>query len=391
MTALDALSLLSVVLADVGIVYLAFAAIAVRRIARRDEPGADSTRPDASWPSVTVLKPLHGLEPGLAENLESFLRQDYPGPVQLVFGVQREGDPAIGVVRRLQQAYPERDLGLVVDARLFGSNRKVSNLINMSASIAGDVVVLADSDIRVRPDYLRRLVAVLDRPGVGAVTCLYGGLPGGNAWSRLATLSIGTHFLPGAAVGVASRLASPCMGSTIALRRSVLERIGGFRGLADELADDYALGAAVRRLDLGVPVASFAVEHVCPERSWRELAGQELRWQRTVRRIDPVGHAASLVTHPFAFALAAFALAPGYVTLGLAVGALAARAMLCLAVERAFGLHRHPYRLIPVRDILSFVLFAASFLGRGVSWRGHQFEVARTGALLPKAMRPDAT
>jgi ceramide glucosyltransferase len=238
--------------------------------------------------------------------------------------------------------------------------------------------------MRAPPDYLFRLVAELDQPGVGAVTCLYHGLPVGHLWSRLSALGIDTHFLPNVVMGVSLGAATPCMGSTIALRRETLERIGGFRALADTLADDYELGAAVRGLGLTVGIPPFTIGHVCPERSLRQLVAQELRWLRTVRQIAPAGHLGSLVGHPAAFAAVALALGPGPIAGAVLFTAIAARVALCLAVERTFGLRRHPYWLIPARDALSFALFVASFFGRGVTWRGRRYDVARTGALTPK-------
>jgi ceramide glucosyltransferase len=332
-----------------------------------------------------VLKPLHGAEAGLFESLSSFCAQDYPGPVQIICGVQSAGDPAIAVVREVERAFPELQVDLVVDPRQHGSNRKVSNLINMAAEIRHDVVVLADSDMRVAPDYLRRLAGELARPGVGAVTCLYHGIPLGGVWSRLSALSIDTHFLPSIAVGLGLGLAKPCFGSTIALTTATLEEIGGFRAVADDLADDYELGAAVRRLGLDVVVPPFAIGHVCAELSFGDLFRQELRWIRTIRQIEPAGHAGSILAHPLPLALLALCLAPGALTLASCGVAILARMALCLAVERSFGLRRHSYWLVPARDLLSFAVFVASFFGRDVSWRGHSYGVTPRGVLIPKA------
>ena len=373
------LALVALGAAALGLVYLALALVLVFRLARLQ------TARSASYPSVTVLKPLHGAEAGLFESLSSFCAQDYPGPVQIVCGVQSAGDPAVTVVREVERAFPELQLDLVVDPRQHGSNRKVSNLINMAAEIRHDVVVLADSDMRVAPDYLRRLAGELARPGVGAVTCLYHGIPLGGVWSRLSALSIDTHFLPSIAVGLGLGLAKPCFGSTIALTTATLEEICGFRAVADDLADDYELGAAVRRLGLDVVVPPFAIGHVCAELSFGDLFRQELRWIRTIRQIEPAGHAGSILAHPLPLALLALCLAPGALTLASCGVAILARMALCLAVERSFGLRRHSYWLVPARDLLSFAVFVASFFGRDVSWRGHSYGVTPRGVLIPKA------
>ncbi len=165
------------------------------------------------------------------------------------------------------------------------------------------MIVLADSDMLVGRDYLDRVVAALERPGVGAVTCLYRGIAVPGIWSRLATQWIDFHFLPSVVVGMALGLAKPCFGSTIALRRDTLERIGGFMAFKDRLADDYAIGEAVRGLGLSVAVPrDLVLGHTCTAASFGALLRQELRWSRTIRSLDPAGFVGSAVTHPIAWA-----------------------------------------------------------------------------------------
>lgn len=373
--------LMLLALTVIGIGYLAVAAIFLLRLARpRSEHSAE-------LPALTVLKPLHGDEPDLAANLASFVAQEYPAAVQFVFGVQHSGDLAIAAVRAVQEAYPDRDIALIVDGRQHGSNRKVSNLANMAEHARHGTILLADSDMRAPPGYLRRVMAMLGVPGVGLVTCPYHGLPIETPWSRLTALGIDSHFLPGIAMGIGLGVGHPCMGSTIALRRETLDRIGGFASVANELADDHVIGAKVRALGLAVVVSPFTVGHTCAERSLRDLLRQELRWLRTVRQVEPAGHAGSLITHPLAYATVALVLEPGPIAAAAFGLACAARVGVCLVAERAFGLKRHSYWLVPMRDLLSFALFAASFFGRAVSWRGHDYDVAKSGALLPKMTR----
>jgi len=335
---------------------------------------------DASAPAVTVLKPLHGDEAGLFENLLSVCEQDYPGPVQLVFGVENPNDPALAVVERLRAAYPGRLIELVVDTRVMGSNPKIANLINMSERIVHDIVVLADSDIRVQRDYLSRLVRALERFG-GAVTCPYYGISADNLWSRLAQMTIDSHFLPGVVVGARLKLSRPCLGSTIALRRQSLIAIGGFEPLADCLADDYVLGELLQARGEPVTVLPLAVGHVCSELSFAELWRHELRWALTIRTIDPLGYLGWAVTHAFPLALIAWAIGGGWPAIGLGLAALACRAVLIFAIERGYGLPRHPYWLIPMRDLLSFAVFLSGFVARDVSWRGHHYQLMSEGIL----------
>ena len=366
------------VIAAAGCGYLLAATILVGRFARHGARGDAAVTPD-----VTILKPLHGNEQGLFENLASFCAQDYAGRVQVIFGVQDPNDGAVAVVERLRSVPGARDLDLVIDSAVHGLNRKVSNLLNMARSIRHDVVVIADSDMRVDPHYLSRVVMALERPGVGAVTCLYYGDPLTGIWARLCALAINAHFLPGVVIGLALGRARPCFGSTIALRRRTLEEIGGFVAFVDCLADDYAIGAALRTHGRAISIPPFAIAHMCTQTSLPELWRHELRWARTIRSIDPVGYAGSIVAHPLPWALIAVLLGAASTALvpaiSIALAAMACRMALLRQVEQAYALPRQAYWLVPARDLLSFALFAASFLGRDVSWKGHRYQMVAGG------------
>ena len=335
-------------------------------------------------PSVTVLKPLHGDEPGLLDNLGSFCSQDYPGPIQVVFGVQDPRDGAVAVVEHLQKTQAAGDLDLVIDGKVHGLNRKISNLVNMAPRIRHDVVVLADSDMRVERNYLSRVTAALDEPGVGAVTCLYYGVPVAGMWSSLSALAINAHFLPGVVFGSALGLARPCFGSTLALRRQTLGEIGGFIAFVDCLADDYAMGAAFRARGYAISIPPFAVAHMCTEASARDFWRHELRWARTIKSIDPLGYAGSIAAHPLPWALIAALLGAGSTAflpaIAIAVVSIGCRVALLRQVERAYALPSQAYWLVPARDLLSFILFVVSFFGRDVSWKGHRYRMVAGGS-----------
>ena len=334
-------------------------------------------------PGVSLLKPLYGDEPFLLRNLASFCAQDYAGPIEVVFGVGHADDAAVAVVDRLRDAFPTLDLKLVVDERRWGTNGKVSNLVNMAERAQHPVIVLADSDMLVGRDYLSRVVAALDGPGVGAVTCLYRGLAVPGIWSRLATLWIDCHFLPSVVVGMALGLAKPCFGSTIALRRDTLERIGGFMAFKDRLADDYAVGEAVRGLGLSVSVpGDLVLGHTCAVLSFGALLRQELRWSRTIRSLDPLGFLGSAVTHPIAWAtLAAVWSGFGTAALGMLAAAVASRLLLQLFVARSIGTRPNGLILGPVRDYAAFLVFLLSFWPGSIDWRGHRFALQPDGTI----------
>jgi ceramide glucosyltransferase len=371
-----AASLACYVAAALGCVYALVAAYAARRFVA----AASSTQTTGS-PAVTILKPLHGAEPNLYANLARFCAQDYPAPVQIVFGVSDPADPAIEVVRKIVAAFPDRDLTLAISSRRHGSNRKISNLVNMASEARHDVLVISDSDIVVDPVYLKNIAASLQQPGVGLVTCLYRGVAAEGAWARLAAAAIDYHFLPSVLVGLMFGLAAPCFGSTIAIRKETLAAIGGFQSVADQLADDYALGAAVRCAGLSVAIPAHIVGHECTQSSAQGLFRHELRWARTIRSVDPLGFAGTAITHALPLALLGLLLGGMTPLAALVPVALTCRAALQMELDRAFRLRKGFYWLGPLRDVVSFAVFVASFFGRGVEWRGHRYGVQADNTL----------
>jgi ceramide glucosyltransferase len=355
--------------------YLLAAAAASLRFARRDLP-----QPRQS-PPVSILKPLYGAEPGLYENLLSAAEQDYPVH-QLVLGVADPKDGAVPVARALISDRPHSDIALVVAPQRHGSNAKISNLQNMLPAARYDILVIADSDIRVGRGYLAAVVAPLLAPRTGLVTCLYRGVSSGGPWSELGALFVNFGFLPAALLAEALGAGGGCFGATMALRRSVLAGCGGFARLRDELADDYRLGEAVRALGLEVVLSRFLVDTRVWEPTFRDLWRHELRWARTMRSVAPIGYAGSILMYPIA--IAAFAA----VASRFALTACAFLAISCLLrwisarlIAGALGLATTKLWLLPVRDLLSFAVFVASFLGRSVVWRDRAFRVEASGRL----------
>ncbi|MEJ0027105.1 MAG: bacteriohopanetetrol glucosamine biosynthesis glycosyltransferase HpnI [Rhizomicrobium sp.] len=371
---LHSLGWLFVALSLAGALYTLLAASIVGRFAAVRVPSA------GEFPAVTLLKPLHFDSVGLEEDLDTFLAQDYPAPIQIVFGVQDAADPAIAVVNHLKARHPGIDIELVIDPRRYGSNAKVCNLINMMEHARHGALVLSDSDIAVPRDYLRRVVGALQQPGIGAVTCPYTGRAGASAWSTLAAMGTSYEFLPNMIFGTWWGVADACLGSTIALRKTTLDLIGGFDAFSNYLADDYEMGRAIRHRGMRVRVLPMAVTHRCTEETLRDLFHHELRWSRTVRILRPVSHLGTIVTFPLPVALAALAVL-GIPGIAAVSAALFARFILKRRVEKAFGAASGPYWLLPIRDTLSAAVFMASFFGQKVAWRGTRLKVEPSGAM----------
>lgn len=336
----------------------------------------------AEWPAVTVLKPIHGTEPALAANLAALFAQDYPAPVQIIFGTRNADDPALAVIAEARKAYPSADIDIIISDRRWGANNKLSNLANMDEVGRHPLVVIADSDVDWAPDTLRRLAGALADPGVGLASCLHVGRGDAGVWSVLAAMDLSYRFMPSVLMGVALGMAKPTLGPTMAFTRETLHRIGGFAAFGDVLADDYEMGKAVRALGLRTVLPPFNITHGCSEPTLPELARHELRWTVTIFRIDHAGFAGSIVVHTLPMALIGAALA-GFSTAGLAVlaAAFASRALVRLRMDIASGTVSGPLMLVPFRDLLSFALFCATFFVHKVDWRGSQFRVTRDGRL----------
>lgn len=356
--------------ATLGCFYFVFVGLSVLRYRMREHGSAGAPVP------VSVIVPLCGAEPGLAPRLRALRDQDYAAPVEVLCGTLDPDDPAIEVVRQLAAERADRSVVCHVETHAHGQNLKVANLANIAKHAKHDTLVLIDSDIVVGRHYLAGVVAELQRPGVGAVTCLYYGIHDGGLWSKLGALSANTHFLPNVVGGLTLGLARPCFGATIALTRDMLRRIGGFAAFADQLWDDYAIGDAVRGTGHDVAVAPFAVGHVYTAVSAGDLIAHKVRQDCTIKSINPLGHTGSVITHPFPLALIAAGLGGGDQALALGAIALACRVGLWWCVEQRFDVRPQNYMLIPVRDLISFGAYVASFFVVAVTWRGQRYRLS---------------
>lgn len=358
--------------------------VGARRVLKAVARPRPASADDAALPGVTILKPLKGLEADLFENLSTFCRQDYP-KFQVVFGVADASDPAVQIVQRLREQYPNVATDLVIDPRVYGTNYKISNLENMHATSLHDVLVIADSDIRVRSDYLRHIVAALSDPKVGVATCLYRAVSSGDFPSFVESLFVNTDFVP--MVMVASVVENPtyAFGATMALRRSVLDEIGGFRALTNFLADDYYLGQRVAQRGYRLALVDMIVETVLAVGSWPGLVDHQLRWARTYRNVRPRGYFASILTHGVlwsilhlflnGFSTGAWAIALGLAGVRVLTASVISNHYLHAPLSFAQAL------LVPVKDLFVSSIWFTAFLGDTVQWSGTEFRVHPDGEM----------
>ena len=337
-------------------------------------------------PPVSILKPLKGLDPEIYESFRSHCRQDY-AQYEIIFGVSDPQDPARQAVERLRQEFPQHAIRLIVCSQALGANTKVSNLAQMVCAAQYDHLIVSDSDIRVEPDYLRRVIAPLADARVGMVTCLYRGIAGPTQGSRLESLGISTDFCAG--VLVARSLEGSVrfgLGSTMAFRRRELEAIGGFESFVDYLADDYELGKRIAALGLEVRLSRLVVETFLPAYDMRGFFAHQLRWARGVRDSRPAGYVGLLFTFAWQWAVLAVIVSGGAAwAWGITALAVPLRLLVAGTVGTRVLKDRQLARFLawlPFRDMVAVLVWLASFASNTVTWRGQRFHL-KDGKIVP--------
>lgn len=358
-----------------------------RRFGEHNRPTSEPA-PDFT-PPLTVLKPMRGSYRDSYANLASFCRQDYPC-YEILFGVNDADDPTIPVIHRLMSEFPNLPISLVIGTALPGSkeqasNDKVAKLCRLAREAHNEILVVSDGDIRVAPDYLRRIADAFRDRRVGVVTSLYRGNTESNLWSELEDLSLTTDFLAG--VLVARKLGVKfALGATMAVRREALDAIGGFESLADAAADDHELGRRIARRGYHVGLATTVPETECGTHNFCSYFEHHLRWAVVTRTSQPLGHAGFLFAQGLPWTIVALLLAPSW---KIAAGFIAAYLVLRFALAFTLGsrglgdpIVKAKWYLVPFRDALAFVIWCASLFLRRVRWQDSVYEVRR-GRLIP--------
>jgi len=392
----QSVEVLTTVLAVAGMGYFVAAMVAARAFLRSRR----ATLP-AFAPGVSILKSLKGIDPGMIDAFRSHCRQTYTGEFELLFGVSSLADPAVAAVELLRLDFPHRSIRLIECPLRLGTNGKVSTLTQLAEHARFDFLLINDSDITVSPRYLERVMAHFappqEEPGkashskapvkVGLVTALYRGRAHGTLASRFEALGIATDFQAGVLL---SKMIEGGLhyglGSTLAVSREALDRIGGLITLVDYLADDYELGARVDRAGYRVALSAEVVETAIPAYGWRGFADHQLRWSRTVRDSRPLGYVGLIFTHGLGWALLNV-LASGLSPVSLWLLGLSFFLRLTLAMmvgAEVLGDHQVLPRLwlLPLRDMAALGIWVAGFAGNTIVWRGHRF-VLHGGKLHP--------
>jgi ceramide glucosyltransferase len=343
--------------------------------------------PAGFLPAVTLLKPVHGDEPRLEHNLESFFRQDYP-KFELIFGAREASDPALAIVERLRRRYPEVRVKVALSGEPDRPNAKVCSLEKMVPLATTDYYIISDSDVHVQPNYIREVMAPFADPQVGMVTCLYRGVPTGGIWSRLEALGMSVEMTAGVVVANTLEGMKFALGPTMAGRRNAIEQAGGMSALADYCADDYVLGNSIAELGYTVLISNHVIDHIVLNRNFRASVLHQVRWMKSTRFSRPKGHMGTALTFAMPFGLLSLigGVLMGNATAGLAVFGAALLNRIILSIATGWGVVRDPESvkyawLYPLRDLMGFGFWLASYWGTTIVWRGELYRLKYGGKM----------
>lgn len=322
---------------------------------------------------ISILKPLSGNDEGLAENLRSFFEQRYPH-FEILFAVRRAEDAAVAVVERLRHEYASVPARLIVTGEPTHPNAKVFSLNCMVKEARHDLLVMSDSDVRVTPDMLACLSSEFQKQRAGLITCPYRAVAGRSFWSTLEAIGMNTEFLGGVLVARMLEGMKFALGPTIAARRDVLERIGGFDRLKDYLAEDFMMGKLAAESGFRVILSSYIIEHRIGDETFGINLRHRLRWARSTRRSRSWGYVGQIFTYPLPLSLLLWTLGPNWWPLVL----LTAWFRFAAAWVVAWWVLRDPvtqrrWWLVPLQDVMSFCMWIAGFFGNTILWRGRRY------------------
>jgi len=344
--------------------------------------------PDRFLP-VTLLKPLCGDEPNLRANIASFFDQEYP-VFEIIFGARSADDPALAVVKEVSQEYPSVPVRIVLSGEPTAANAKICSLQKMYAAARYDHLIISDSDVQVKSSYIREVVTDLLDPEVGMTTCVYRGATSGGLWPRLEALGMSVEMTAGVLVSELLEGMQFALGPTMAIKREVLESIGGLGPLAIYCADDYELGRRVAESGKRVVLSKHVVEHVVVNRSLAPSMLHQIRWMKSTRFSRPAGHAASVLSFAMPFGMLGLAtgIAMGRPMLGILLLGGAVVNRILMALLAGWRVVRDPQALrfcwlYPLRDLTGFGFWVCSFLGSKITWRGQQYRLEREGVMVP--------
>ena len=377
-------------------VFLVLSLLGAAKFHREAQEQRSATEKLTSLPPVSLLKPVHGLEARLKENIESFFQQDYPN-YEILFAADTEDDAALGVVREVSARYPKIRSRIIVNGRPPWPNPPAYSFARMTEVAAHDILVTSDSDVEVAPNYLREIVPPMLEESVGMLTCLYRGKNAGGFWSGLDAIGMSVEMSAGVVTANLLEGMKFGLGPTIVARKDSVERIGGYRVLGEYFSNDFVIGNLIEKAGYRVVLSRHVIDHVVPPMTFRRMWERQVRWAKGTRWSRPKGHFGTGLVFAMPYGILGFVAAAAIGNIWLGAGLLGA-AILNRMIESlaiGWGVVRDPRArnapwLYPLRDLLGFAVWCASYLSKRAVWRDSRYELVEGGKIVLRQTSPEA-
>jgi ceramide glucosyltransferase len=389
---INSIAIVALVVACIGVlsssIFLLVSLLGTAKFHSESEEQRQFAEKNSQLPAVSVLKPVHGAEPRLKQNVESFFRQDYP-EYEILFAADEENDAALPIIREVASRYPNVKCSILVTGLPELPNPPAYSFFRMSQVAANDILVTSDSDVEVAPNYLREVVAPMLDPAVGMVTCVYRGKNAGGFWSGMDAIGMSVEMTAGVVTANFLEGMKFGLGPTIVTRKDSIAKIGGYWVTGEYFSNDFVTGNFIEKAGYRVVLSRHIIDHVVPPMTFKRMWERQVRWAKGTRWSRPKGHFGTglIFTMPYGIVGLLAGVASGHLTLG--VGLLAAAIVNRMLESRVIGwgvVHdpraRRELWLYPVRDLLGFAVWCASYLSKSAVWRDHRYQLIRGGRIV---------
>jgi ceramide glucosyltransferase len=389
---INSIAIVALVGACIGVlsssIFLLLSLLGAAKFHRESEEQRQFAYKNNQLPAVSVLKPVHGAEPRLKQNVESFFRQDYP-EYEILFAADEENDAALPIIREVAARYPHVKCSILVTGLPELPNPPAYSFFRMSQVAANDILVTSDSDVEVEPNYLREVVAPMLDPAVGMVTCVYRGKNAGGFWSGMDAIGMSVEMSAGVVTANLLEGMKFGLGPTIVTRKDSIAKIGGYWVTGEYFSNDFVTGNFIEKAGYRVVLSRHIIDHVVPPMTFRRMWERQVRWAKGTRWSRPKGHFGTglIFAMPYGILGLLAGAASGHLTLGVGLLAVAIVNRMLESWVIGWGVVRDPRArrelwLYPVRDLLGFAVWCASYLSKSAVWRDHRYQLIRGGRIV---------
>ena len=389
---INSLAIVALVAACIGVlsssIFLILSLLGAAKFHRESQEQRQFEEKDGQPPAVSVLKPVHGAEPRLKQNVESFFRQDYP-EYEILFAADEENDAALPIIREVAARYPNVKCSILVTGLPELPNPPAYSFFRMSQVAVNDILVTSDSDVEVAPNYLREVVAPMLDPAVGMVTCVYRGKNAGGFWSGMDAIGMSVEMTAGVVTANLLEGMKFGLGPTIVTRKDSIAKIGGYWVTGEYFSNDFVTGNFIEKAGYRVVLSRHIIDHVVPPMTFKRMWERQVRWAKGTRWSRPKGHFGTglIFAMPYGILGLLLGVASGHLPLGVGLLAAAIVNRMLESLVIGWGVVRDPRArqelwLYPVRDLLGFAVWCASYLSKSAVWRDHRYQLIRGGRIV---------